>query len=173
MPLARIAVLITFFLSLGGSWGDARDDYFEIPVRVQAAFMMKLLSLNQNLKGEVTVAVMGADELAAKLDGLVGRPIGPNSTLGEVLRWTKLGESHADVLLIGEDVDLEAALTFTRSSKILSATGSAELVFEGVSLGIVGFEGKPKVLLNRVASDSEGVKWNRAIFDLCDTVGDE
>ncbi len=171
MHLARIVTLFFLVLSSTPPTPGTSKGYFQIPARVQTAFLIKLLSMNQDLEGRITIAVLKDRSIAETLKTLTGRPINSKATLGNVELWNEIEQNRPHVLFIASETDLEEALRFTREKKILSVTGLAHLAQKGVTLGIVGHEGKPKVLLNRNSSEKEGIRWNQAIFKMTEAVG--
>lgn len=143
----------------------------EPPADVVAAFVVKLSALEKNISSsgsDISVYVMGAPAVAQNLEKEVGHAIG-SSKLGAVKSGDSLPSEKPTILYIGSAGTAEQAVSYARSQKVLSVTGSPDLFLKGVSLGIViGSDGKPKVLLNKTASSAEGLNWNPAIIKIAE-----
>jgi hypothetical protein len=144
------------------------ETYGNVPAQIQAAIFLKLFAFNNDMnKGEnISVHVIDAPDFAEEMKKAVGKPIG-KSQLTEVNESPDLPSDHKpSVIYIGNPDKFDAVKKYSNENKVLSITGIPELVEKGVTLGLVSFEGKPKILLNIGASESEGVNWNPAMMKI-------
>ncbi|OQX28128.1 MAG: hypothetical protein BWK80_01595 [Desulfobacteraceae bacterium IS3] len=159
---------IFLFLIIFGAFSisDA-ETYSNVPPQIQAALFLKLFAFNNDInKAEhVSVHVIDAPDFAEEMKKAVGRAIGA-SKLTEVNESPDLPSSKPSVIYIGNPEKFDKVKTYSSENKVLTITGIPELVEKGVTLGIASFDGKPKILLNISASESEGVNWNPAIMKI-------
>lgn len=142
------------------------------PPGVAAALLVKLSAFERNVSsaGDVVVYVLGAPSVAQELRKGIGQAIG-TSKLTRVLAGAGLPDQRPTVLYVGDVSNLDRAIAYARAHDVLSVTGSPEWVERGVALGIgVGNDGKPKVILNLVATVEENLSWNPAIMKVARTV---
>ncbi len=143
----------------------------DAPASVAAALTIKLAAFEKNIAESegVVVYVLSAPEVAAELQKGIGTRIG-STTLTDVQSGDKLPESVPSILYIGENAELDSALTYTRSRHILSVTHRIDLVKSGVTIGFgVGNDGKPVIRLNLTSTIEEGLSWNPAIMKVAKT----
>jgi hypothetical protein len=143
------------------------ETYGNVPPQIQAALFLKIFAFNNDInKGEsVSIHVIDAPDFAEEMKKAVGRPIG-KSQLTEVNESPDLPSHKPSVIYIGNAEKFDNVKKYSSENKVLSITGIPELVEKGVTLGIASFDGKPKILLNVSASESEGVNWNPAIMKI-------
>ncbi|MBN1270078.1 MAG: YfiR family protein [Kiritimatiellae bacterium] len=143
----------------------AAGRYAEAPGDVQAAVLLKILGFNENLRGDITIYVLGSKDFTEQMDKAVGRALG-TATLAHVSAGNVLPQATPDVLYVGDSDLIDEALAYTRDHKIISITGNPALVKKGVTLGVATDldDGKPAVLLNPGASKLEGVRWNPVVM---------
>jgi len=159
---------IFLFLILFGIFSVSKaENYGNVPPKIQAALFLKLFAFKNDInKGEsVSIHVIDAADFAEEMKKAVGRPIG-KSQLTDVNESPDLPSSKPSIIYIGNPEKFDLIKKYSTENKVLSITGIPELVEKGVTLGIASFEGKPKILLNISASESEGVNWNPAIMKI-------
>jgi hypothetical protein len=165
MKQIRILLLPAVVLLLTG---QAKAQLKKAPADVAAAMLIKVADFEKNISDgrSVGIYVMGAPEVAAELRKGVGKPIG-KGTLGRVDAGNGLPSGRPDILFVGSASGVVSALEYTRKNRVLSATGSPDLVERGITLGFgIGEDDKPKILLNSKSSAAEGVDWNPAILKI-------
>jgi hypothetical protein len=153
-------------------WNRAEAQLQKSPADVTAALLIKVAAFEKNLNssGDISIYVMDAPEVAAELQKGIGNAIG-KSCLTQIESGADLPTSKPSILFVGSSSNVEKALEYTHSNKILSATGNPDLVEEGISLGLgIGEDEKPKILLNLNNSVNEGVDWNPAILKIARTI---
>jgi|GEM_PF-735237 len=168
--IQRTAVAAALLLSfmIGSSSGQVLD----APPSIAAALTVKLAAFYKNIDagGDVTVYVMGSPQVAAELEKGIGTAIG-TSKLARVSSGDKVPGQKPSILFVGNQVNLDEAIAYSRAQKILTMTSLPDLVDRGVTLGIgVGNDGKPKVILNLESTIKENITWNPAIMKIARTV---
>ncbi len=160
-----VRILVIIMILLGMAAGS-RVLAETAPPNIVAVFIVKLTALEKNLAtkgGALTVHVIGDEAVAAELQALQGNAIG-SSTLGSVTSGAALPGSPPDILYVGSSGMIAQAAQYCRTNQVLSYTGLADQLLEGIVLGIGVEGGKPKVLLNLTASSECGVEWNPGIM---------
>ncbi|HDQ44321.1 MAG TPA: DUF4154 domain-containing protein [bacterium] len=150
----------------------AQGQLKKTPADVAAAMLVKVAEFERNLSDgrDIQIYVMAAPEVAAELKKGIGSLIG-KSTLRGVESGAGLPSTKPSILYVESASEVDRVLGYTRSQKILSATGNPDLVEKGITLGFgVGDDGKPKIVLNTVGSVQEGLDWNPAILRIARTV---
>ena len=141
--------------------------------KVLAETILKLVSFEKHCSGEsseITVYVLGSEEVAEELDKMIGTRVG-NATLKKVEKGTELPDDIPDVFYIGDDTKLFSTIMFTRTQKVLSVTGLTHMAEKGVTLNIAAAEdGSPSITLNLTASKEEDLDWNPAILKIARAV---
>jgi len=166
LTVAAAAVLLSLVA------GPAACQVQDAPPSIAAALTVKLAAFYKNIDtdGDVSVYVMGSPQVAAELEKGIGTSIG-TSKLARVLFGEEVPGQKPSILFVGNQVNLDKALAYSRARKILTVTGLPDLVDRGVTLGIgVGNDGKPKVILNLMSTVEENVSWNPAIMKIARTV---
>ncbi len=164
-----IAVILT--LSILGT-SAALAELSPAPASVSAALIIKLAAFEKKVagSGSVTIYVMGDSEVAKEFQKVVGTDVG-GAKLKSVESGDGLPASTPTILYVGNAAKAAEASKYSQSNKILSTTGIPDMVSSGITLGIgVGGDGKPKVLLNKASSGSEGCDWNPAIMKVATVV---
>ncbi|MBN1113709.1 MAG: DUF4154 domain-containing protein [Oligoflexia bacterium] len=129
--------------------------------QLQAVFLAKALAFYTNSSPQVTVAIVGdGKDVAAELKKTIGL-----SKVKEVRLDAKLPVDKPDVIFLVDSSKLSEVTTYTSQKRILSSTSMPELVEKGISLsfGVVG--GKPRIILNKGASEMENVRWNPVLLN--------
>jgi len=169
--MRKTSIFATIFLFVCSNFSlmaQAKD----APASIAAAMVMKVVAFEKTLGagGDITIYVVGAEDVAAELKKAIGKPIG-KATLKSVESGADLPANKPSVLFVGDPAKFDAATAYTKSNKVLSVTGSPDLVSKGVTLGFgVGDDNKPKILLNLSASSEEGMDWNPAILKVAKTI---
>lgn len=138
------------------------------PPKLQAAIIMKLLPYYTNLgDGPFTIHVIGSPEVAKELKSSWKGKAAGKATLNDITEGDS-PSNGAKVIYVGSNV--ASAIAHTQGNQILSVTGNATFVTQGVTLGIGVEGGKPKILLNLSSSKAEGINWNPAILKVAETI---
>jgi hypothetical protein len=138
------------------------------PANLQAAIIMKLLPYYTNLgDGPFTIHVIGDSAVANEFKSKWQGKAAGKATLNAVTEGDT-PDAGAKVIYVGKDV--VAAIAHSQGNQVLSVTGNAKFVADGVTLGIGIEAGKPKILLNLSSSKAEGVNWNPAILKVAETI---
>jgi YfiR/HmsC-like len=134
-----------------------------------AEMILKLASFEKSMSGasdDITVYVLGADDVAKALDKKIGEKIG-KATLKKVKKGDDLPEESPNIFYIGDETKIFSAIMFTRTQKALSVTGLLNQAEKGISLSIASDDaGKPAIAVNLAASKEEGLDWNPAILKI-------
>ena len=142
----------------------------DAPANIVAALAIKIFGFNNKLNGDLTIYVIGDQDVANELKKGIGKSIG-KGTLKDVIVGDDIPTAKPSILFIGDASKVNGALEYTRANKILSVTGITDLVSKGVTLGIgIGDDNKPKILLNLSASVEEDLDWNPAIMKVAKTI---
>ncbi len=161
-----LAPLIIFLFFICHSSTSA-EKYKTVPIQIQAALFVKLLSFNKGIShgGDIYIHVIDNAALAAELQQIIGEKIG-NATLTAVDASNQLpsGDRKPSAVYVSEDAGLAKILDYTSTNKVLSITGTPDLVAKGVTLGVGILNQKPHIFLNISSSKKEGVEWNPAIL---------
>lgn len=138
-----------------------------------AELILKLVSFEKQRSAstsEITVYVMGSDDVAKALDKKIGTKVG-KATLKKVEKGEELPEDIPDVFYIGDDTKLFSAIMFTRTQDVLSVTALSHMAEKGVTLNIAtATDGSPSISLNLTSSKEEGLNWNPAILKIARAV---
>jgi acylphosphatase len=140
------------------------------PANVAAALTVKIAGFNKNLSGDITIYVVGNDDIASELKKAVGKPLG-GGTLKSVTTGSGAPSSKPSIIFISNAGAVGAITKYSRANKVLTVTNDPGIVSDGATLGVVvGDDGKPKILLNLTSSVEEGVDWNPAIMKVAQTI---
>jgi hypothetical protein len=156
----RFHVVALAFLLLMPATSTAQ----EVPAKVQAALILKLLKFYKNIEGkEFSVFVFGDSEVTPFLQANLNQKVG-EATLKRVESGTALPSTRFDVVYIAADA--ATGSRYCAEHQSLSVTGVPELTAQGVTLGLAIEAGKPKILLNISQGKNEGVNWDPAILKI-------
>ncbi len=143
------------------------EKYKIAPLPIQAALFVKLLAFHKGISRgrDIRIHVIDNIALAAELQQVIGEKIG-NATLTAVNAGSQLpsGDRKPSAVYVSEDAKLAEILRYTSANKVLSITGTPDLVAKGVTLGVGIFNRKPHIFLNISTKKKEGVDWNPAIL---------
>lgn len=139
----------------------------KLPEKIQAAIFVKILSMSKEIveQDEITIHVLNAPGVASEMRKAVGRSIG-DGILVEVNEDPGLPERTPSVVYIGDCDDVASLIQYCRRHRVLSMTGSPELVEQGVTLALASTDGKPAILLNVVATNEEKITWSPSLLKL-------
>jgi hypothetical protein len=176
-PRRRAAGALVALLAALTLAAPARADG-DVDPALASKIILKLLLLDEDLEektgNQVVIGVLGSEAAYEAFAALQGKSIDQNRSVvvSEVVRYGEIpAESERPtVLFVGEAANPEAAIAFTRASKVLSATNVSGFVEKGVTVGIIVEDNRPKVLLNLVGSEQEGIHWNPKILKFARTV---
>lgn len=137
---------------------------------------LKILLLDRELASKtsnrVIVGVIGSDAAHRAFSALRGQRLDQSKdfVLHDVVRYDSLEEvsrkPSPTVLYVGPDAEPEQVTKFTREHSVLSVTTIDEYLARGVSVGLTIEEGKPRVVLNLVNSNREGLRWNSKMLKI-------
>ncbi len=146
--------------------------YTDAPSNIAAALLLKIAGYEQNSSsgGDYVIHVLGSPEMEQELKAGIGQAIG-KSKLVSVTSSNTLPDTPPNLLFIGDEKLIGAALEYAHSNHVFTATNSNALSAQGVSLGIlVGSDGKPKIVLNLTGSKEENLNWNPAVMKIAKTI---
>jgi len=167
-PDKQICMMSIFLCLIFCLVSDVRGEtYGNVPPAIQAALFLKIFGLNNDMNGgkDISVHVVSSPEFEKEMKKAVGKAVG-KSKITVVEGSSELPSQKPSVIYVSDPEKADEVMKYTRSNKILSITGTPDLVAKGVSLGLGASGGKPKILLNMPASKYEGVNWNPAIFKI-------
>ena len=137
------------------------------PAHLQAALILKLLPYYGNLGDkQITIHVVGADDVAEQLKSSLGKALGKATLVNVTTGDTPV--DGAAVVYVGKNA--ADNISWTQAHQALSITGNPDLVTQGVTLGIGLENAKPKIFLNLTSSKAEGADWNPAILKVAETM---
>jgi hypothetical protein len=161
--MRKHACLLFFFsllpISIFARGGDA-------PAGVAAALVLKTVGFETHIGASrnLTVYVMGAQDVAVELQKGVGKAVG-TATLQKVSGGTKPPNEKPSVLFIGRGIRADEAVAYAQTHQVLTVTNDTELLKQGVAMGFaLSSDGKPEIWLNMPASARCGLDWNQAII---------
>lgn len=157
-----IAVVLSVMIAVPPTYAKSR---LQVPINVQATLFTRLLYFHKGISsgGSITICVIGSREFAREMRKKIGTKIGA-SKLAEVIEIDHLPIEKPSVIYLGTMKMLEEILQYTRKNKVLTITGRKKIISEGVTLGIVDDNRKPRIMLNLSSSVEEGIDWNHAIL---------
>ncbi len=136
-----------------------------IPEELQAAIFYKILGFNKNLKGDITLHVIGNPKIANHFKQIIGRKLG-DATLKEVTSGNNLPNGKAHIIYIGKTDDATDILAYCQQNLVMSIAGDEKTVKAGASLGLTVEKGKPKIILGLKGTKNEKINWKAVIFKL-------
>jgi hypothetical protein len=171
----RLASALVAALVLSAATDTAADD---IDVGLASKIILKVLLLDKDLeaktKNKIVIGVIGSDAAYEAFSALKGQPIDQDRafTVVEVIRYTAPPSNgkRPTLLFVGSTARPEDVLPFTRKRKVISATNVAGFVERGVTVGVTVENNRPRVLLNLVGSEREGINWNPKILKIAKTI---
>lgn len=161
---AILLFIIGIFAPISEGYGATYDN---VPVKIQAAFFLKILAFNNNInKGsDISIYVINSPGFAEEMKKSLGAKVG-KSKITAVAQGSDLPTQKPSAIYVGDSANLGKIIKYARSNKILSMTGAPDLVAKGVTLGICAAGGKPKILMNVSAAKEEGVNWNPVMLKI-------
>ena len=146
----------------------------DIEAALASKIILKVLlfdeDIEQKTQNHVVVGVIGSDAAYEAFLSLKGQKIdqGRDLVVSEVVLYEKIpgASERPTVLFVGSGANPQEILSFTRSNKVLSATNVASFVHQGVTVGVTVQNSRPRVLLNLVGSEEEGMNWNPKILKI-------
>ena len=135
---------------------------------------LKILLLDRHLEektsNRIVVGVIGSDAAHRAFSALRGQRIDQSHdfVLAEVIRYESLDEvsPRPTILYVGPDASPEEVTTFTRRNSILSVTTVTGYLERGISVGLAIENGKPRVVLNLINSNREGLRWSSRMLKI-------
>ncbi|MBW2416020.1 MAG: YfiR family protein [Deltaproteobacteria bacterium] len=154
------------------SAGPAADELISLDLATR--IFLKILLLDRELESKtsnrVIVGVIGSDAAHEAFSALRGQRIDKsrNFVVADVIRYETLGpDSRPPTLLyVGPHATPEEVTPFTRRHGVLSVTTVHDYLDRGVTLGLAIEKGKPRVILNLLNSDHEGLHWNSKMLKI-------
>lgn len=160
-----------------------------VPVPVQWALMVKILSFDRNMgsekvdvgvlfQSELRSSVVTKDELMATMES-AAQSVGPRFHCAAI----DIGRGHDLVKALNADsldvlyitpmraFDLAVITNWARESNIVTLTGIPAFVDRGVSVGIDLQGGKPRIRINLQAARAEGADFDSRLLNLARIVG--
>lgn len=158
---------MSFLIMLGSFTMVDAETYQTASFKVQTALFYKILSLHNGINqgSDIVIYIAAAPEMVAAMQKIVGKKIGKSKVVA-VKTGAGIPSSKPSVIYIGASAPLDDILNYAKKNNVLTMAGSAELITKGVTLGVVIFRKKPKILLNIKSSQAEKIKWNPAILKI-------
>ena len=135
---------------------------------------LKILLLDRELASKtsyrVVVGVIGSDAAHRAFSALRGHFLDQSHdfVLADVVHYDSLDADspRPTVLYVGPDASPEEVTAFTRKNSVLSVTTVGEYLERGVSVGLTVENGKPRVVLNLLNSNREGLHWDSKMLKI-------
>jgi ABC-type uncharacterized transport system substrate-binding protein len=174
---------IVLMFSLSGSLSYAQG----IPENLQAAIFYKVLAYDYNIQTKagsaVTIAVVTdtktATRQAAILEGfnkLKGQLLnGKSINIAAVkVTGTNLGEAaSADIIYLPDGADektVDAVIQLATKDKRATLGGSENLATKGCAIGLAVEAGKPKIVINLKAAQTQGMNLSSKVLRLAKVI---
>lgn len=162
----KSVLFLPLLFCLAGSFVQAAEG--KAPAKLQAAIIVKLLPMYNNLAGkEYTIHVIDAPDVAQELQGMVGKTTG-KGVLKNVTSSAGVPSGGAEIVYIGGNAS--AGIDYSTKNSVLSITGDLNTAKSGATLCIGLENAKPKIYLNLTSSKAVGADWNPAILKLAQTI---
>lgn len=194
MILKAAHTLIWRLASLAVLAGSTAAQDMEVPVDVQFAIFSKILAFDRNLKDrsgeEVVIGVLyqqsqsGTNQLLSQVRKLSkslvemeGIPVHfvyiNGDDIGNLAQALSVNE--VDILYVCpiQTPDLSVVSVTARSRKVVTLTGVPAYVHDGLSIGVMLKDRKPKPMINLAQAKSEGLDLASRVLSLSITVKDE
>lgn len=168
---ASVVLLLVLLFVSPASGNDAR----EMPnLDLASRIFLKILLLDRELEtktlNRVVVGVIGSDDAHRAFAALRGQKLDQHQpfVLEEVVRYDSLENvsRRLTVLYVGPEADPEKVSAFTQRHDVLSVTTVNDFLRRGISVGLAIEDGKPRVVLNLINSDREGLRWNAKMLKI-------
>ena len=165
------ALVLALFFVPPASGNDLREmSNLDLASRI----FLKILLLDRELEtktlNRVVVGVIGSDRAHRAFNALRGQKLDQNKdfVLDEVVRYESLDEAspRLTLLYVGPGADLAAVSAFTQRNRVLSVTTVQDFLRRGVSVGLAIEGGKPRVVLNLINSNREGLRWDSKMLKI-------
>lgn len=155
------------------NWPLACASDGSLPPSLSAAILIRVISFEELSKNEKDISIHILDEgiLSEEIKAHVNARVG-SGRLARVTVGADIPDALVDVVVITKASQLEAALEYTERFGSISVGMESAFAERGVSLTIYDDEGMPGILLNRGASDKEGLRWEPEILQVAKVIGD-
>ena len=145
------------------------SNFKEISAKRVAEAIVTYAAYERNIAQQtdgVSIFVIGAPDVADKLQKYIGDQIGGN-TLKSVLEGASLPGVVPDIVFVGDPAAAREVIQYTRRNKILSIAGKPAIIAQGITLGIgASKKKKVEILLNLTAALSEGLDWDPQVMGI-------
>ena len=152
--------------------GPAGSEHISLDLATR--IFLKILLLDRDLESKtanrIIVGVIGSDAAHEAFSALRGQRIDKSRdfVVADVIRYETLGpDSKAPTLLyVGPSAKPEEVTQFTRRHGVLSVTTVEDYLDRGITIGITIERGRPRVILNLLNSNHEGLHWDSKMLKI-------
>lgn len=185
------ALLVSWCLLLSPlSQSVAAEEFKPLPLEEQVSIFLKALAYDRNLeakaRGDILIGILfvredaESEETARSIAKLIAAS--PMQAIGDLpVFYRMIGyedsealsgvieEEWIDVLYLAPGVGgiLDSVLAITEESHVLTVTGVAGYVIQGVSLGVGELDGESEIIVNLDSATKEGSKFSGQFLSLC------
>jgi hypothetical protein len=132
----------------------------------QAIISACLFEKTISTKDNITIYVMGSEEIASSLQMYLNQSLG-NATLKKIDSGNKIPANTPTILFLGNRDLVGQASSYCQENGVLSITNIPDLVSKGISLGVgIDESGSLGLLLNPGETAREGKNWKPAIMKM-------
>lgn len=157
---------------------NAFAESMPIPVKLQSALFLKILSYDRKIKNDIKIAVLDGSnksEIESSFQAVKGQKISGYSFSVSGISLSELSSMKAnsiDILYVTSNnkAHISNIIKSSRSNGVLTITGIPEYVNDGLSVGIGIKNGKPDILVNLSSSKSEDHELSSQLLKLCTIV---
>lgn len=174
-----IVTMCVLLLCIGSSVALRAQNVSPAPAQLAAVLTPKLVAFEKSLaeKQGLTIYVMNAPDVARELRKAIGITL-PDTKVKviSVEEGSTLPSTKPDVIFIGSLEGAHKIIRYARQNSILTVCNDNDILSVGATLmiGVANTEGKekgrPRLILNSTASQSEGKEWNPAIYKYAQVV---
>ena len=146
-------------------------DKQKIPEKLQVALFYKLLPFNQNLKGNISIYVIGNKKIAKEFHAVLNKKIG-SSTLVEITSGSELPKKAPHIIYIDSQVKNKATiLKYCHKNGVMSICADSDTVRLGACLGLtINNNGRAKILISQKGTKKEKINWKSTILKMADVI---
>lgn len=154
-------LLFAFIIAISFPTISFADDDMSVPVSIQSAFFMKILSYDRSLqsKSEIKIGILAGkqqDSITSDFNSLAGKKIGNSSFSVSKVSFANM--DSVDVLYVppGNKDNIDSISKKSQNKSILTITGVPSYVEGGISIGLgLKSNSKPEILVNMGSIKSE------------------
>nr|WP_281362605.1 YfiR/HmsC family protein [Marinifaba aquimaris] len=142
----------------------------ELPHELQAVLLSKILIYERQLKEKSSLSVFVLDD-ASMFDAFSRLAQAQQSgvSFSNVVLGNKIPGKAFDLIYVNDNKRIKEAIDYANTHGVIIATGKANFVQKGITLGIGVEKGKPQFYLNLTTSLTSGLKWEQNILQVVKT----